>query len=234
MHEISIVKRSLFIRHEALAVEIRPAPPNSEPAEPAFFILIDRATFCSSIPSGGSSNDRIICSQQRPSPLWSARIWGLGPAVGHQNLGMNIVQLAIALRSAVEYAPHYNALKQNCLWLTYTSTTLIQQHILPRNTFIIDNNEKCLFRRGKLFFLPLGSPTLEDITTILQRYNDRFQMVCYCLKSIQVLIICLASTTPDPLTSLQQLATRPPPNLGCNYITTHVQCSLLLITMHYL
>ena len=214
MHEISIVKRSLFIQHEALAVEIRHAPPNPEPAEPAFFILIARATFCSSMPSGGSSNDRIICSQQ--------------------NLGMNIVQLAIALRSAVEYAPHYNALKQNCLWLTYTSTTLIQQHILPRNMFIIDNNEKGLFRRGKLFFLPIGSPTLEDIITILQRYNDRFQMVCYCLKSIQVLIICLASTTPDPLTSLQQLATRPPPNLGCNYITTHVQCSLLLIAMHYL
>lgn len=131
----------LFIQHEALAVEIRHAPPNPEPVEPAFFILIDRATFCSSMPSGGSSNDRIICSQQ--------------------NLGMNIVQLAIALRSAVEYAPHYNALKQNCLWLTYTTTTLIQQHILPRNTFIIDNNEKCLFRRGKLFFLLIGSPTLK-------------------------------------------------------------------------
>jgi hypothetical protein len=95
--------------------------------------------------SGGSSNDRIIYSQQRPSLLWSARIWGLRPAAGHQNLGMNIVQLAIALRSAVEYAPHYHALKQNCFWLVYASVTLIQRHILPRNTFIIDNNEKCLF-----------------------------------------------------------------------------------------
>jgi hypothetical protein len=132
VHEISIVKQYLFIQHEALVVEICHAP-NPEPAEPTFFILIDCTTFCSSMSSGA------------PQMTWSARIWGLRPAASHQNLGMNIVQLAIALRSAVEYAPHYNTLKQNCFWLMYASTTLIQRHILPPNTFIIDNNEKCLF-----------------------------------------------------------------------------------------
>lgn len=181
VHEISIIKRYLFVQHEALVVEIRHAPPgtpdnpNPEPAEPPFFILIDRTIFCSSMSSGDSSNDRVICSQQRPSPYLSTRIWGLRPAVGHQNLGINVVQLAIALRSTVEYAPHYNALDKNCFWFTYVSTTLIQRHILMAHTFVIDIDEKCLFHCSKLFIFRIGVATLEDIAAILQRYNDRFQ-----------------------------------------------------------
>ncbi|KAF8346898.1 hypothetical protein F5887DRAFT_66185 [Amanita rubescens] len=116
IHEISIVKRYLFIQHEALIVEIRHIlPPGSTmEQERDFFILVDRTIFGSSM-SSGTSNDRIICSHVTPEPYWSTTIWRLGPIVPGQNIQMNMVQLACVLSSVSDYAPHYNAFQENCL-----------------------------------------------------------------------------------------------------------------------
>ncbi|KAF8346845.1 hypothetical protein F5887DRAFT_1072941 [Amanita rubescens] len=179
IHEISIVKRYLFIQHEALIVEIRhiPAPDSTMKPERSFFILVDRTIFGSSM-SSGTSNDRIICSHATPEPYWSTTIWRLRPTVLGQNIQMNMVQLACVLRSVSDYTPHYNAFQENCFWFVYSTTRIIRLILANDNEIAIleqaESWRNVLFQRGKMFLFRIGAATPQDITAIQLRYNESF------------------------------------------------------------
>jgi len=185
--EISIVKRYLFIQHEALVVEIRHILPLHSTAqlERSFFILIDRTIFGSSM-SSGLSNDRIICSHVAPQPYWSTTIWQLRPTVPGQHIQMNLVQLACVLSSVSDYAPHYNAFRENCFWFVYWTTRVIRLILANDNeTAVLEQANRwrnILFRRGKMFLFRVGAAMSQDITAIHGQYQGSFAAVCYCSK----------------------------------------------------
>lgn len=167
VHRIHIIKEYLLVQHEALVVEIHHIPPGGENAELAFFVRIDR-----NINTGISaifrklSIDWTTCSHEI-QPSFYATLWELGPGNG-----LNLLQLAVLLRSVSNLAGGYSIKRHNCFWFTCVVREILQDHdLFPNHQVGIPTAPWLFYRLGACLGVRLGIPTANEIQQVRNRYT---------------------------------------------------------------
>jgi hypothetical protein len=179
IHRILIIKKKLLVQHEALVAEVHHIPPGaaSENTEPVFFACFDRnidtgiSTIFGKLSIGPSA---CTCSHAKIQPSLYATLWELDPG------NLNLLQLAVLLRSVSKLADDYSIKRHNCFWFVCVMREILQDHdLFPNHQVVLPTapSRWLFYRLGACLGVRLGIPTANEIQCVRNDCTSYFERI---------------------------------------------------------